>query len=555
MDKRFPVWLHMRLSSQNSIEKVRSTIQRMFAVGDVLPLKRSTFQTDKILVDYLTKRAKLNTKLRIFVTNTNTNDDSDEDGVKDDIESNKYLDVVTTDLGYAAVTHEITAVGYYAEFLGCIFIYSDKFINRMGMITKYLQQSDVSMNIQDNSNILLLFDQIHTKLRERQTSINDRIARWLTLGNLAESTMSLKLFGFHELQPFIELCLRYLFLPMNTSRLQNMRMVLIPLPPDLDELYDSDARDAVFAPHDAATSVDDMIFLDGDHLTHVSMVYSNTDTKSNTHGKLVARPINQSLSVYIYFFFKYCKGNWNTQRKRVHTVGETHPLFGGILGGTWKSLQKHVRAYGIQIGLPVDKMGLKKSTSSYMHQSRVAWVASRASTLNINQIAADTKAVKMGFARDHKFYPGLESLRDTQRARERLGETSTKVSSAPIPSLLPVVNQLYPLLMEMQGIEGNDPCFPSIASLVSGVWIDVDRNDKLYSKEFNTGIGDASTSIKQYLITERKNINRKIINMSERKLRNKKRYPAMFKHTKAPKKMPLRAVRASDLNLPKRSDR
>ena len=532
MNKRFPIWLHLRLSSQDSIDKHIGTIKRMFT-SKFLPLKLIHFKTDKTLEKYLKERAMSNPNLRVFLVGTNANDDSDNDDNIDDIKTNDTpsLGIERENIGYATVTHEITSVGYYAEFLGCTFIYSNKFIKRLATITKYLQQSDVSMNIQDNSNILLLFEDIHNKLRKQQTCINERIIRWLKLGNLAESPMSLIQFGLHELQPFIELCLRYLFLPMTTSRLQRLRMVLLPIPSDINELYDLDARAAIYAPLDKATTADDLIFIDGDHLTHVSMVYSNNDKKSNTYGKLVARPIEKSLSVYIFFFFKYCKGNWNTQVKRTHTVGETHPLFSGIYGGEWKYLMQHVRDYGGLIGLPVENMGLKGHTSSYMHQSRVAWVASRASNLDINQIAVDSKSVKMGFAQEHKFYPGLESLRMTQRARDRLGDTSTKIPPMPSPSLSPLVPEMYPLLMEMQGIEGNDPVFPSVA-IPPGSWLDNELNNELYSKEYLKYMNDSSLTVKQYMIAERGKINRKSVNMERRMiLRSKKRYKAIYTYS------------------------
>jgi hypothetical protein len=304
-----------------------------------------------------------------------------------------------------------------------------------------------------------------------------------------------------------------MFLPMTTSRLRTMRMVLTTLPIDLNERYDTTAREAVFASTDKGTPVDDMIFLDGDHLTHVSMVYSNNTGKSKTHGKLVARPIDQSLSVYMFFFFKYCKGNWNTQINRKHTVENTHLFFTQLLGGEWKYLMRHVQTYSLKLGLPVSEMGLMQKTSSYMHQSRVAWVASRASVIDTRRIAADSRAVKMGFAQDHKFYTGLQSLRDTQRARRQLGgsdpDAMTGVST---PTLNPVVEELYPLLMELQSKEGTNPMFLETVQtfMPDYEWQAVDGNDALYSRELKSCIGGRTgKSVKTYLAEERKKDQRK----------------------------------------------
>jgi hypothetical protein len=262
------------------------------------------------------------------------------------------------------------------------------------------------------------------------------------------------------------------------------------------------------------------------------MVYSNMDKKSTTHGKLVARAIGQSLSLYIFFFFKYCKGNWNTQTNRVHTVANTHLLFSQIQGGSWKYLLTHVRAYGVAIKLPTKEMGLHRKTSSYMHQSRVAWVASRASVMDVNKIAADAKAVKMGFAQEHKFSPGLESLRESQRARVRLGEgVSEAIHSDMNLSLSPVGESLYPLLMELQKKSSNNPVFQKETAVYSRsyLWKSVETNDTLYSLEFKAHIGGkAGKSVKTYLTEERNKDHKKRVNMEKLNLRGPKRYPTIW---------------------------
>jgi hypothetical protein len=320
-----------------------------------LPLTRQHFDSDVILEAFLRKRALRNVQLGVFFeTDHGSDDDGDEGGGEDEGEDRDGVPLIEKkspvgQKGFAAVTHEITAAGYYAEFLGYSYALSARFVLTLGRITKYLQQADVSIRIQENSETLLFFKGLHTFLCTRQSRIDARISRWLLLGNLAESNTSLVQFGLRELQPFLELCLRYLFLPMETVRLRGMRMVLEQLPADATYLYDLSARAAMYGSTDVKVPVGDLIFLNGDHLAHVSMVYSN-NSKSNTHGRLVVRDIEQTLSVYMFFFFKYCKGDWNTQIKRMRQVANTHPFFGQVFGGGWKYLMRDVRDYVTRLG-------------------------------------------------------------------------------------------------------------------------------------------------------------------------------------------------------------
>jgi hypothetical protein len=521
MDDRFPVWMHLRLQSQMSIDKIVHTIRRMFTEPNPetrLTLER--FATDKTFAAYIKKRALRNRQLSVFFDPAkNGSDDDSDDGDEDDGKLIDDDDVPGDDdtTGHAKVTHEANAIGHYAMFLGRSFGTSQRLSASLGRITKYLQQADVSIRIQDNASTLLLFENIRTTLRARQKPINARIARWLTFGNLVETRTSLLHYGVNELQPYIELCLRYLFLPMLPKRLRNIRMTFENPPPitDITNLYDMDARKALFASEDVVTDVSDMLFVTGDHLTHMSLVYPN-NSNSKTHGKLVARELGQALSVYIFFFFKYCKGNRNTQTNRKHRgiAGNTYRLFSQLQGGEWKYLLWHVRDYARKIGLDVTKMGLNQNTSSYLHMSRVAWVASRASGAT-NSISADANAVKMGFARDHKFYPGLESLREINHARERLGgwtpEATTHITGQ---GLQPVPVDLHPLIMEMRRESGENPSFESIPGGKGGYkWFKI-KEDALYSKEIKQHISGACKSVQAFLKAERNKAQRTAIDQT-----------------------------------------
>jgi hypothetical protein len=457
MDGRFPVWIHLRLESQESIDKVVSTVTRMFA-DTQLKLTVDIFASDRTFETFIKKYAMRNSTLDVSAKPGNDASDfeKDDDGQEKDGLAR----------GYAVVTHDIEALGYYAEFLGRSFAFSESFIQKIiGLATKYVQQSDVSMQIQ-----YLLVEDIRTKLCQRQTAINARIARWLCLGNLAESSTSLHHFGTNELQPYIELCLRYLLLPMHPSRLKKMRMVLKTLPTHVNEAYHTDARLAMFGLPNENSPVPDVVFLNGDHLTHVSMVYPDKVGHTNTHGRLVAREIGQTLSVYMFFCFKYCRGNLDTLTKLPKEMGDSLPFFTQIGGGDWGYLMRHVHDYATQIHLKVDQMGLTQNASSYMHQSRVAWVASRAHTTN--RISSDTQAAKMAFAREHMYYPKLD----------------------------PIPKTLYPLLLEMQQKTGNNPTFPLglLPVPVDTTWIRVEEEDGLYSNEYKACMGKA-TSVKQYV--------------------------------------------------------
>lgn len=492
MDGRFPLWIHLRLVSQTNIDKIIHTLTRMFADKTLL-LTVDTFASDRILESFIKRYAMRNRTLDA----SDDEDDGNDDGMVCMYDDGGQEEEEVTG-GYAVMAHAVKALGYYAEFLGRSFACTESFIKKIGLVTKYAQQADVSIQILDNANTLLLVEDIRTKLCQRQTAINARIARWLRLGNLAESRTSLHHFGTNELQPYIELCLRYLFLPMHLSRLKNMRMVLQTLPTHVNEAYHTDARLTMFALPNETSAVPDVVFLNGDHLTHVSMVYPDKVGRTKTHGRLVSRDIGQTLSVYMFFCFKYCSGIPNTVTKLSKVMGDSRVFFTQNGEGDWRYLMRQVRAYAKEIHLKVDQMGLTQTTSSYMHQSRVAWVASRTHT-NTNRISADTHAMKMAFARDHTYYPGLDSLRSISRARSRLGQaTSSPVDTTPhpLPQLDPIPEALYPLLFEMQQKTGNNPVFsPGRSPVPVDIpWIKVEEDDRLYSDEYKMFMGKATAA-------------------------------------------------------------
>jgi hypothetical protein len=152
--------------------------------------------------------------------------------------------------------------------------------------------------------------------------------------------------------------------------------------------------------------------------------------------------------------------------------------------------------------------------------------------MDVNKIEADAKSVKMGFAQEHKFYPGLESLRESQRARVRLGEgVSESIQSDLNLTLSPVVKALYPLLMELQAKSANNPVFQKEMVVYSRTyrWKSVENDDSLYSPEFKARImGKPGKSVKTYLREERNKDQKKRVNMEKLNLRGPKRYPTVW---------------------------
>ena len=474
MDPRFPFWMHLQLQSQGSINKIISTMTVFFRTGACV----ADFDNDETLETLMLAHARRNAKLAVFLEAEAPDPDPNP--------TKKHGSDATT-------THQIECLGWYATFLGRRVGMHTELIKKLAYITKFIQQSNVSIHIQDNTPSRLLLTSIVDGLRRRQPSMNQRILRWLTLGHLAESSKSLQRFGTHELQPFLELSLRYTLVPMSSTRIKRMRMTLQQLPTDLDSLYGTAARAVMFAPTKAGTRVNDVLFMDGDRgVTLVSMVYANGS--KDTEGMLVARPCGQTLSVYLYWFFRHCKGNMNTAVHRRHQVGESYPLFSQGYGGEWKHLVDHVRDYATQLELDVGAMGLASPSSAYIYKSKLTWVAARAGP-DASRIADDARLVGLGFANDNMYYTGLASLRYTHRARARvLGEVTTPASVYTVPQLDPLPVELYAaLFLQMTGQWGVDTLFHPRALTMDehalGPWTPVVENPELFSTEATENFG------------------------------------------------------------------
>jgi hypothetical protein len=437
MDPRFPFWLHLRLGSDSNINKHVDTLKRLLK-NDI---SLADFKSDKSLRTCLHRLTSKNRNLSEFF-NDNDGDNADD-----------ALDTATTNntSGHATITNQLSYIRMYMKFMGKAYRLSDEYITQAAARTKYLHQSYVSMSIQDSSNILNAHTTIINALRTRQLCINDRMRRWLLYGNLAECQQSLIQFGCNELQPYIELCMRYMFLPMMSTRLRNVRVVFEKIPDNLMVAFGDDAArilDVSYKPG-AKTPVKDCMFLNGDHFTLVTATPSNSNSKEISDTKLVSRDVHPVLSLYIYFFVKYCKGDTKRRRGKNKNL-----LFSGPDGGMWSKLHPHVKAYAERLSLPLKDMGLYGQTRMYNYTSKVWWLAVRAKgTIDPNRISADAESVSIGFKNENKYYTGLEGLRRVVSANHTIDADLPHKDDdyGEVPQLSGIPESIAPLQMEMIG--------------------------------------------------------------------------------------------------------
>jgi hypothetical protein len=501
MDKQFPIWMHLQVASLDNTRKIIGQMQKLFTNGSIT---RADFETDQ----------RLSNKIKSIMFNSD--DSIDYLGGGENERNNPFL-VGGKKLSTATLLNYATSIRFYSEFLGYSHDLSDKVVVAFTYKSKYLSHSKISVKIQDNTESKLLLQRLRDTLCKRQTYINTRINRWLHLGNLAENEQSIQNFGFHELQPFIEMCLRFMFLPMMTGRLTRMRITLEdPIPDNLDTLYGDYATDIMYL-KEGTKKYGDVMFLNGTHFTHVSLEFANnTGKKKVPGGKLVARDVNQSLSVYMYFFHKFCKKDVRLSLKHAeYMIKTSNLLFSGRQGGPWKHLKRDVRLYAQKLEI-ADKdlfdigLGKDQNTNSYLQYSKIAWVAARStfSSIGTDRISADTRAIQLAFGAASKFNSGLPTMRENQRARDRiLLEKADIAYSNRVPQLIPIdqTHVLYPLLIEMdQKQNATHPILTIYTKKLPENMYDVEDNENLFTMEFKQEIG--TTNVKTSRNTFKKKI-------------------------------------------------
>jgi hypothetical protein len=136
----------------------------------------------------------------------------------------------------------------------------------------------------------------------------------------------------------------------------------------------------------------------------------------------------------------------------------------------------------------------------------------------------------MGFGRDHKFYTGLESLRNANLARARLGEVDAvgAVDTTPLSRLDPIPETLYPLLFEMQRKMGDNPVVFAEDRAPADVKYDsVEKYDQIYTEEVRAEVATGKT-VQQFLRDEKKKNKRSgRVDPTMESRRKFKEYPTM----------------------------
>ena len=402
MDVRFPVWLSLHLKNKEDIKKRVNQIQKLFADDQIT--------NEMFTADGLDLLKQVNDWLY------------DDEGKLRADEARKPT----------TIAHDIEVIGYYTRFQGYSYPGITALVAKAGVDARHTQQATISMTIQDPSRALNTVKQVIDKLRSRQTVINARIHRWLVLGNL-DTDETLITFGTRELRPFLELALRYTYLPLSMARVDKMGITTARTLPQDAEFWTG-----------TAMPLAESLMLRDNQFVHVSVAFPNgrSTDKDHAQGRIVVRPVGQALSVYIYFYDTYCKGEPDSKHRRTIKTTSFRPLFTGRSGGQmWKNMRQDTETYAYeQLQLPretIEAMGIRDR--NYHPVSLAQWVACRAHLQNIDAstVAADVHLADSGFRAESKFYPGLRSLRAREDAVEGI---------LGIQRHEPVVNNIFTLL-------------------------------------------------------------------------------------------------------------
>jgi hypothetical protein len=403
MDGNFRIWLMLHLKSRENIDHITSDVQTLFTEALI---SVEDFRSDISLRGKLREIIYKNHDLRTVVPTVK--------------EKRNLPPVLERDeRKFSRVIHVAEAVLYYGRFLDYTSLtLSVKFIQKVQLRTKLLEQSTVSAHIQDPWKKIGVYVTVLTVLRARQTLINARILRFLQTRRLAESGWSLYQFGLYELRPFIELSLRFTVRPMTVGRVTGMSRpkhgdTVVDLT-DLNDLYrigkNTDHVQLTYVGRGGCTT-----------LGQVTQVRS-AKTKAGHH-KLVTMPIYNSLTAYIYFYMKYCSKRIEGQVTSTW-VGDV-PVFMSKLGKSWKSIVDDVRSYAERVNLPIDELGL--NDNSYVYKSKVIWLVAQTYThrdayndIDTNCLAGHAESIGISFGKENNYYSLLRELREMNVARTNI---------------------------------------------------------------------------------------------------------------------------------------
>ena len=160
MDRRFPLWLQLRLGSWADIKKRVRQVEGLFATGRVTP---ETFSDEFALRAAMTDLVHQES----FELGLDS-DPSDEEG--EDVEGVPCIAEVPAASTRSAMTvvHDLEALGYYAEFLGVRGTVVREYLGGMSLDAKHIQQSAITVAIQDPTESIQLVARVIELLRARQ---------------------------------------------------------------------------------------------------------------------------------------------------------------------------------------------------------------------------------------------------------------------------------------------------------------------------------------------------------------------------------------------------
>jgi hypothetical protein len=458
-DTRFYYWLQLHSTSDNRITHMYNDTISLFRDGVVDHL---SFDSDTKLRNKLRKYAEKNNRTieESFKRDEVVAPLNDELKAPEDKKDTPSC--ITT-------VHKIEAIGKYALFLGKYnYTLTDELIKKLSNLAKFEQQSSVSTRIQDPGYALTTLTDILTQLKKRQVIINTRITRWLQFGNLVENQISLAHFGLLELRPFIEMCFRFTYLPMSIKRVRTLRIARFgtELPTDMEYLFGEEAllktrvQYTTGGDDTISTSVNDILYLHGDHFVHVYMVSPAGGNQNQC--KPVVHHLPRSLSIYMFFYHHYCKRDTYSSMytSKWDNTNGTALFYTGEKGGFWDDrFILHIGTYCEHINIPPGTIQFKNDL--YKHHSRTLWLAARSYLTNMNpvDISIDATVTDSGFAQENKYYKGMEGLRATKKA-----QTLLTGKSPPEPpktegrlTLRDTPREMDSLFQEMRLLSGQDP--------------------------------------------------------------------------------------------------
>lgn len=450
--QQFVKYLQLTENSDDYIKNIATNFKKVFVDKhrEFEELKIGHFDDDNTLFKYISDMVDKDKDLRIFSKKKDdTTVDYDVDGEENPNQS----------LSFTTKVHVLESIIKYASFFKpfdyhIIYRKSVSEVRRFAKKSKLRQQGKVSVSIQDNILPRHLVSELMNQLRVRQTYINSVIYRWLKFGKLYKGKDDLTNFGQDELQPFIELSMRFTFVPMSLNRIRNIRIdtatrFIIP-----EMLY---AKDITIIP------LGDIIMFN-EPKKRLTLVSSTVSPSNNMSIVRTAKEISTPLSIYIYFMSRYCSKTNSNRLTNTKTVRNIPYLFNGPQGGSWKqeNIPTEIREYALKkLNISNDMLNdlglyLGKRTR-YIEDSYVKWVASTTSNQcpsKVERAIIATRRLSVANEDRQNRNDMLRSLRFTQDSVNHIfpglsQDGCVKEYSEHEHTLSPIPVELYHIWVEM----------------------------------------------------------------------------------------------------------